>query len=197
VNRPDIWKAVASFRNQHVKKPHLPVDVFSIAEIEMKLDVIPFDDLYVKYRKDAAISQDFTGIYVDAAAYILWESAPEWKKNRLRFTVAHELGHVVLHREEAEKHKFKSLADFERWLKNGNGDLENDADEFAGRLLIPPERLKDCYDSFSEHAEKINPDWMSESSLRRMFASQIASKFGVNDQVIEIRLDVEEIWPSR
>lgn len=45
--------------------------------------------------------------------------------DRLRFSVAHELGHLVLHRDERRTGK----------------DLEAQADEFAARLLTPPEGL--------------------------------------------------------
>ena len=42
---------------------------------------------------------DFTGIYVDSETYELIDRAPEWKLNRLRFSLAHEIGHLFLHRE--------------------------------------------------------------------------------------------------
>jgi len=63
-------------------------------------------DLFEKYDCDAALMHDFSGIYVDAEAYIIWEKGPRWKQRRLRFSVAHELGHYVLHREIASKINF-------------------------------------------------------------------------------------------
>jgi Zn-dependent peptidase ImmA (M78 family) len=106
-----VWDAVETFRRQYLVKVGgmLPVDVFSVVELELRLDVIPFDDLLAKYRIDAALTQDFTGIYVDAESYVFWEKDPVWKQNRLRFTVAHELGHWVLHRDYAANLKFASF----------------------------------------------------------------------------------------
>ena len=40
----------------------LPIDVFTLIELRLKLDVIIVDDLFAKYDCDAAIKQDFTGI---------------------------------------------------------------------------------------------------------------------------------------
>src|SRR5208282_5969560 len=70
--KEEVWDAVEKFRRQYLVGPlaHLPVDVFTLAELEFKLDIIPFDDLYEKYEVDAALMQDFSGIYVDAEAYI-------------------------------------------------------------------------------------------------------------------------------
>ena len=112
MNGPNkVWEAVEAFRRQHLSQAGgaLPVDVFSLVELQLRLDVIPFDDLQVKYRIDAAPTQDFTGMYVDAESYVFWERGPVWKQNRLRFTVAHEIGHWVLHRDYAAKVKFTSF----------------------------------------------------------------------------------------
>src|ERR1039457_1007000 len=111
-----IWEQAEAFRKKylHGDLAHLPVDVFTLAEIELKLDIVPFDDLFEKYDADAALMHDFSGLYVDAEAYILWEKGPHWKQRRLRFSVAHELGHYILHREIAAKVTFKNLSDFER-----------------------------------------------------------------------------------
>ncbi len=109
-----VWEAVETFRRQYLARAGgaLPVDVFSLVELQLRLDVIPFDDLQAKYRIDAALTQDFTGMYVDAESYVFWERGPVWKQNRLRFTVAHEIGHWVLHRDYAAKIKFGSFDHF-------------------------------------------------------------------------------------
>lgn len=119
MNGQPVWEAVEDFRRRYVrhKAADLPVDVFSLVELELQLDVIPFDDLYPKYQVDAALMPDLSGMYVDAESYVLWEKGPVWKQNRLRFTVAHELGHLVLHREHATKIKFSSFEEFARHFK--------------------------------------------------------------------------------
>ncbi len=196
-----VWQAVEAFRREHLAKAggSLPVDVFSLVELELRLDVIPFDDLQSKYRIDAALTQDFTGIYVDGESYVHWERGPVWKQNRLRFTVAHEIGHWVLHREYAAKIRFASFDHFARHFKGEDPArywLEQEANEFAGRLLVPAERLREHFDEFARRIGEIMPAWLRSEDLRLRFAEQVAPRFGVHAQSLLTRLDREGLWPA-
>jgi Zn-dependent peptidase ImmA (M78 family) len=196
-----IWEQVEAFRKDYLRGDlaHLPVDVFTLAEIDLKLDIIPFDDLFEKYDTDAALMHDFSGIYVDAEAYIIWEKGPRWKQRRLRFSVAHELGHFVLHRDIATKVKFKDFAEFAAWTKGYHGQqytLEQAANEFAGRLLVPPDRLTAELEKFKVKIAKLLSQLTNISPLRHAFADMMEETFEVNDQVIETRLEREGIWPA-
>lgn len=196
-----VWAAVEAFRRKHLseQEDRLPVDVFTVVELRLRLDVIPFDDLTAKYGIEAALQPDFTGIYVDAESYILWERGPMWKQNRLRFSVAHELGHFVLHREVAAKVKFGSFEEFARHFNANDGPkylLEQEANEFAGRLLAPIDRLQTFYDAFAAQICVILPAWRNSSEVRQKFAESVAPKFGVHPDAILIRLDREGLWPG-
>ena len=195
-----VWRKIQGLRGQHetLREDRTPIDVFAFFEIDLGLDPIPFDDLTAKYRVQAAIKADFTGIYLDAEQYKLMEMGPDWKLNRLRFTVAHELAHYFLHRDLAQKEHFASLPDFARWNENYGGKkytVEQDANEFAGRLLVPETRLKTYFDEFAPAAEKLVPNFVASGPLRDKFAEKIAPRFGVNSQVIAIRLERDPIWP--
>ncbi len=199
--RTNVWESVESFRRTHLaaQADELPVDVFSLVELVLRIDVIPFDDLTARYRVDAALTQDFRGLYVDAESYILWEKGPVWKQNRLRFTVAHELGHYVLHREQAARLKFSSFDEFARHFKGGDADrfgVEQEANEFAGRLLVPRDRLQDHFEQFAMRIESIVPTWQRSEDLRLKFAESVAPKFGVHSQTLLTRLDREGFWPA-
>ena len=196
-----VWTAAETFRRTHLagQEERLPVDVFTVAELRLRLDVIPFDDLVAKYGIEAALLPNFTSLYVDAESYVLWERGPVWKQNRLRFSVAHELGHYVLHRELAARIKFQSFAEFSRHFNANDGSkyqLEQEANEFAGRLLVPIERLQAFYDTFAAQIREIVPGWRTTSELRQKFAESVASKFGVHPDAILARLDREGLWPS-
>ncbi|MCX6845566.1 MAG: hypothetical protein NTU84_03195, partial [Verrucomicrobia bacterium] len=96
-----VWRKIDELRAEFelLKEDRTPIDVLTFFEVDLGLDAIPFDDLVAKYRVEAAIKADFSGIYLDAEQYALMEKGPEWKLNRLRFTVAHELAHYFLHRD--------------------------------------------------------------------------------------------------
>jgi hypothetical protein len=196
-----VWKVIEELRWKYevLHDDRTPIDVFSFLEIDLGLNPIPFDDLTSKYRVSAAVTADFTGIYLDAEQYALMEKGPEWKLNRLRFTVAHELAHCFLHREIPQSQAFSSLPDFARWTQNYGGrkySIEQEANEFAGRLLVPTKRLQDCFDEFAPQAEQLVRNFMQSSSLRDKFAEKITPRFGVNAQVIAVRLDRDGIWPA-
>lgn len=197
-----VWKKVEELRTQYelLRDDRTPLDVFTFFEVDLELDPIPFDQLTAKYRVEAAITADFKGIYLDAEQYALMERGPEWKLSRLRFTVAHELAHFFLHRHIPQADHFSSLPDFARWTLDYGGrkyTIEQEANEFAGRLLVPETRLKACYDEFAEEADRIMPNFTQNSQLRDQFAERVASRFGVNAPVVGIRLDRDDIWPAR
>jgi len=199
--RAHVWDAVERFRATYLgpRGNELPVDVFTLVELDLKLDVIPFDDLAAKYRVEAALTQDFSGIYVDAESYVFWEKGPVWKQNRLRFTVAHELGHYVLHREQVSAIQFTSFEQFAAYFKTDDGPryvLEQEANEFAGRLLVPIDRLREHFDRFAQPIAGIMPNWLESEDLRTKFAEAVGPRFGVHAQAIMTRLNRESLWPS-
>lgn len=195
-----VWQKVEEIRSRYLvgDLAHLPVDVLTLAEIELRLDIVPFDDLWIKYRRDAALMHDFTGIYVDAENYDLLERGPLWKHRRLRFSLAHEIGHFILHREIAAGLNFTSFDAFAQWTNASNGPqrtLELEADEFAGRLLVPPMRLQGEMESFAPRLKDAMPHWFTNPAVRSAFAESMTQVFEVCAQSIEIRLDREGIWP--
>ena len=196
-----VWKKIEALRAQYetVRADRTPIDVFAFFELDLGLNPIPFDGLTAKYRVEAAITADFTGLYLDAEQYALMEKGPEWKLNRLRFTVAHELAHYFLHRDLPQPENFVSMAAFARWTADYGGKkftAEQEANEFAGRLLVPVTRLQACFDEFAPAVRKLIPNFEASSQLRDQFATTIAPKFGVNSQVITVRLDRDAIWPA-
>ena len=196
-----VWAVIEDLRSQHevLREDRTPIDVFTFLEIDLGLNPIPFDDLKARYDVEAAIMADFTGIYLDAEQYILMEHGPEWRLKRLRFTVAHELGHYFLHRHLPQTEQFTSLPNFARWTSTLGGNkytIEQEANEFAGRLLVPKGKLQDCFDEFARDAEKLIPHFMDSGEIRQKFAEQVAPRFGVNSEVVEIRLDRDGIWPA-
>ena len=65
-----------------------------------------------------------------------------------------------------------------------------------GDCWFQPNRLGAAYDEFAPAVQKFLPDFTKSSQLRDQFAETIAPRFGVNSQVIEVRLDRDGIWPA-
>ena len=200
---PQIWSRVEELRAQYpgLRSDKLPLDLITFVDLDLRLDLIPYDGLHRDFGAEAALLSDFTGIYVDGETFDLIDSAPEWRLNRLRFSLAHEIGHLFLHREVFEQSNIRDADHYLAWINEHGGQkyqLEREANEFAGRLLVPVEILRDCFDrmqpafdaSFGRHA------WVNDDALRTKAAEQIAPRFGVHRTAIVTRFDRERIWPS-
>ena len=199
-DKNDVWSAVEEFRAKHPNDlDQLPVDVLTVIEVQMRLDVIPFPGLLMKYSVDAAVVPNFSGIYVDADSYKYLEGRPPRQFNRMRFSLAHEPGHIVLHRELAKDCVFKSIEDFRKWTRIYNENrftLEQQANEFGGRLIVPPDRLQADFDDFVNGVSGRFSSWWTSNHLRNAFCEQASEAYGVSADVIQVRLDREELWPS-
>ena len=114
----------------------LPVNVERIARsLEVKVEFSPFDD----GLSGMALIKD--GVFVIGVN-------SQHHPNRQRFTIAHELAHIVLHPEELAKavHVDKGSLRRDRVSAQGTDDLEIEANAFAAELLMPEELLSAALD---------------------------------------------------
>lgn len=100
---------------------------------------------HVRVRGDLALGPTVWGstTFDDEDAWI-WLNREAWSEfragaPRTRFSVAHELGHIMLH--VAELAELEVRVDAEH-----NERVEDEANKFAGRLLIPDAALKRLQD---------------------------------------------------
>lgn len=118
-----------------------PLDVVFLADNILKLDLLSFPNLEGSIDASAAITPGLVEMYVDEFLYSSdGPTSPAWAKNRLRFSIAHEIGHIVLHPNLVPQIRCKDIADLKR-LFNSNDPvrqaIETEANEFAGRLIVP------------------------------------------------------------
>ncbi len=178
------------FRVQHWGDK-IPVDVELVAERNLRLLIIPIPDLYSKAHTEAFLSGDLKEIAYDPAR-------PDF---RIRFSIAHEISHIVLHVEAIKKMRAES---FEEWKEiQANipdalwGRAEYQAREFAGRLLVPPKQLIQALKELEpliQQAKKIAPD-LEIPVIKELVSRKLAKKVFVSDEVIVRRMDAEAISP--
>jgi len=190
----DEFRASAALQGLNVP----PIDVIYIAEVILKLDVIPLPNLFAEQRIDAALMADLSGFYVDEDAYLAWDKKVRWVENRLRFSFAHELAHYILHKDEIAAGRPRSKDEFIVWATEQSKyhSAEYQADEFAGRFLVPLDILQMEYDAQCQKLTTTGAAWREIEGMREYIAKRLAPRFGVNHQVIEVRFDREGIWPA-
>jgi Zn-dependent peptidase ImmA (M78 family) len=174
-----------------------PVDTTKIIEIKLKLEIEPIFDLLSAYDIDAYLKSDLSGIVVDHNCYM-----EDKFTNRLRFSMAHELGHYFLHKEIYSSLPIKSPEDWKEFIINVPESeyeaFEFQANEFAGRFLVSYDHLKL---KVSESLEIIRQfDLIAylqqdpDAVLARV-SPFLRKDFGVSEQVIAIRVRRENLWP--
>lgn len=109
-----------------------PVDIQSLAR-RFGFDVIE-DDL-----NNAFVEPASGAIYVKDGEKIIFVHEKD-NDQRKRFTIAHELSHYILHfgNDEVQKTSFISF-------RRGTNKIEKEADELAGKILMPMQLIVDYY----------------------------------------------------
>lgn len=192
---PEIWSRAEVFRETYVTPIELiPVPIEEIIEFKLRVEIRPVLGLKNSAGTEGLLLNDLKAILVDKDGYfdIRFE-------NRLRFTLAHEVGHLMLHATEIQQMKFRNQKDYiEHRLGLDEECLdwfERQASEFAGRLLVPKvpllaaiESEKDRIQLYRESSENCDEDL-----LLRSISRAICNPFGVSDKVIQRRIRSEKI----
>jgi hypothetical protein len=189
------WAEADRVRAEFWPSGEIPVEVEEILWA-VGLRVEPIQSLREAGDVDALLRGDLTSVVVDADEYM-----DDRMLNRIRFSMAHELGHFVLH---AELYRGMAHASIEQWIdfihrvpEDQWGFVELHAYEFAGRLLVPSDRLRKEITAAAKVAEDAGfIKWdQTGDAAREYMSNSIARTFGVSSQVIEKRIIREKLWP--
>jgi Zn-dependent peptidase ImmA (M78 family) len=184
----ELKQKADEFRNKHWGDI-VPVDIEQIIEFKLNIEIIPIPNLYRQCNADALISSDWQIIYVDNENYL-----DDRYYNRLRFSLAHEIGHFILHQDLYESFGIKSVENFYNiidQLGQDYGNIESHANRFANQLLVPREKLllekeKIQAEYFVKYPEIKN---YNNSTLNSYLSIPLAKIFFVSQEVMEISLN--------
>jgi len=197
IPREKAWTEADRIRPLLGSGDQVPVEVEEMLwKVGLKLE--PIHSLKTAGDVVALLRGDLTTIIVDSDDYM-----DERMIGRVRFSIAHELGHFILH---ADVYREIAHASVEDWIdfvqrvpEDQWGFMEQQAYEFAGRLLVPRDRLLTELHSLvgvAEAAGFITWD-KSGDSAREYVAGKLSHVFGVSGQVIEKRITREGLWPPK
>lgn len=172
-NRLDIL--AEEFLVEHNSQKILPVPIEEIAEAQLGLLILPVSHLETTCEISGTMSKDFRTILVDEKTY-------NTQGDRTRFTVAHEVGHYILHKEAFEK--ANGTYTIEDFVSFQNGmtietykKLEYQAFRFAESTLFPKVLL-------NETVEKIVSELGGKDKLIitdvEILIERISAKFGIS-----------------
>ena len=201
----DIWQEADKFRGRYWPSEELPINIHDIIDLDLDMEIRSVSRLREITGFDAILLGNLKGIIVDQEDYM-----NDRMENRMRFSLAHEIGHYILH---SDVYRNLPYTDEDGWIEliqNLPEEeyflIEQHANEFAGRLLVPKDSLvNDLKDSINLLQKLKKNTELTGFPLRRelsqielakeYIASNICRKYRVSDQVIIRRLDKEGLWP--
>ncbi|MFH1918570.1 MAG: ImmA/IrrE family metallo-endopeptidase [Planctomycetota bacterium] len=150
------------------------------------MDIVPVQGLHALIETDGFVTSDSREIYVEEFVYL---SRP----GRYRFTLAHEVGHVVLHADLYRSRRFRSVDQWRAFVNSipekEHSWLEYQAYSFAGLVLVPASPLRsaaeECVGMVRSEGIDLSENW--DFAWSRI-AAFLAKRFEVSSQVVEKRL---------
>lgn len=87
----------------------IPVPIEKIIEFHLGIDIIPIPELLNTFEIDGWTSSNLKAVHVDEFIY-------KYRETRYCFTLAHELGHVVIHKKIFNKYNFIKIEEWKRFI---------------------------------------------------------------------------------
>lgn len=187
----DLRKKADDFLLEHCPSGIIPVPIEEIVEFDFRLNIVPLLGLQREYEVEGFTSGDLKTIYVDEYVYTD-------RITRYRFTLAHEIGHIILHRHLYDAHKFKSVHGWQEFINSITEEehswLEYQGYAFAGLILVPNHKL---VKSAAEWTKKIRDKGISMEKnwdfAWDLITEHVAKAFLVSPDVIEKRMEKDGI----
>lgn len=182
-----IDEKVETFREYYCGDS-IPIEIEDIIELKLKIGITPIPGFLKMTNMDALITSDWEEIYVDKNEYL-----DDRRYNRLRFSLAHEVGHLIMHKQVYNNFEIKTLEDYYKLYKNiperQYGYLECQANKFASYLLIPRKIL--AIEAEKELKNKDDPrlQKIERTILNSYLARPLSKIFRVSEEAVEIALN--------
>lgn len=180
-----------NFLKKFHPKGTIPVSIENIIEFKLNIDIVPLPGLQDRIDVEGFISSDLKRIYVD-------QQVMEQYPPRYRFTLAHEIGHSILHKKLYQKAKFDNVSDWKHFIScidpREYSFFELHAYNFAGLILVPTAELKKGFEDAIDlyQSEGYDPRELIESEIAVYYVSTwLAKKFDISSHVIKKRLKRE------
>lgn len=177
-----IKKQAEFFLDKHHKERTIPIPIDEIIELKLNIKLTAVSGLKEKFDIDGFINSKCDEITIDSSVF-------EKFLERTRFTLAHEIGHMILHKEIYCAESFDSPEEYFKYQDNISSEdydwLERQANIFAGCVLVPDKPLR-------EEVDKALKDQLSkEEDFAIPYLESLPEKFKVSSMVLFRRIKKE------
>lgn len=176
----------------------IPVPIEEIIDVGYGIDIIPTPGLLSLSEVDGFITPDFSCIYID-------QFVQEQRFFRYRFTLAHEIGHLKMHKNYLDKYPINSIDGWKQFIEEINptdySKMEFQGYAFGGLVLVPRKELEAQFDKFLPDVMPLTEQAKSKGVARENYleyvkdtlANLLAPVFQVSTDVISKRIDYDSL----
>lgn len=193
----EIRKKADDFLRVYHPSSELPIPIEEIVEFRLNLDIVPIPGLHAFIETDGFLYGDLSAIAVDDFVY---NNRPA----RCRFTLAHEVGHFVLHPQIFKSARAKNLSSWKKFVNSlperVYSRAEYQAYSFAGLILVPSEHLKSelnkelrgVYAAIKGEMG-VDSNKVSSDFIQSVVEDRLAKTFDVSADVIHRRIEHDDL----
>ncbi len=187
LNYCEIKNIAEGFLQKYHPNLSIPIPVENITELQLGFSIVTIPLLKSSFDIDGFINSTFDQITLDDELFNLYEE-------RSRFTIAHELGHWVLHSSIYSKYKIEKPEDYIKFQNEITEEdqkwLEIQANIFAACFLVPTSKLKEELDDILKK-ENITNELDGDYFIP--YLEQLPSKFKVSWAALYRRMQKENL----
>jgi hypothetical protein len=182
------------FLSEYHPSGELPVPIEDIVEFKFHLDIVPVPGLKDEFEVDAFITSDLTEIRVDRFIY-------QNRPTRYRFSLAHELAHLLVHQDVFKQLQFSTVAQWKAAIcsipEQQYSLIEWQAYSLGGLMLVPAKPLRDLFETKAKESEAAGLSLSDiDEEMRKIVERHIGSYFEVSGDVIARRMKYDKLWPQ-
>ena len=190
LNYEQIRCKAEDFLAKYYPSGSIPVPIEDIVDLKMGINIYPIVGLKSAFEIDGFTSSDLREIAVDDHLY---QKVP----NRFRFTLAHELGHIILHADIYGQLKFNNAEQWKecygKFSEFESKRMEWQANAFGGLVLVPKKALEQQTASHLQDVLKKANRRDISPAIWEVAENLLAKTFEVSGQVMAKRLDYDKI----
>lgn len=183
LNNRQLKKIAVDFMGIHNPDNILPIPIEEIIDSKLNISIISVPNIQDLHGIDAYTSSDFSSITIDDFIFC-------HREGRARFSLAHELAHILLHKsyyEGLDINNWESYLKFQTDIVATENidiqkNIENQAYILANMLLVPVDDLKSRVDSIGLEYDGLRN---VPADVMATFRNELCDLYLVSERVIE------------
>ena len=192
ITRQKAERVAEEFLTQHHPSRSLPVPIDLLAEKACNLDIVPCTGVDEVVDGHGFLASDLHTIYVD------WGVYHHRISHRYRSTVAHELGHLLMHAAVYQSLCFECLDEYLDFIREVDEEalswLETHANWFMGFVLVPGQDLRRLLDEkLVAWASAAGQSAALSPAVTDRIVRSLAQDFCVSSGMIKTRLRQDKL----